>query len=168
VTLVEKGEVIFTWASSVKVARISERIVVKFGHEEDVIMTEHHRLVYLQKHLPSFPAPRPHGVVRVSRHRFLLFTTFIPGANLEKVWPELDDIQKRNVSAQLSTLVSSLRSLPVPDNTPFGSVDGKGCIDRRRWPRASSKPITTIKQFEDFIFSASRVASPVYISSCGT
>lgn len=142
--------------------RISESLAVKLANEEDAIITEYHSLVFLQENLPSFPAPRPHVVVRFGQ-RFLLFTTFIAGTNLEKVWPELDDIQKRSISGQLNILFYSLRSFPFPDNAPFGGVNSSGCKDTRRWLRASSKPITTIDPFEDFIFSASRVASPIYI-----
>jgi len=160
--LVEKGEVLYTWASLVKVVRISEKLIVKFHHDENATATEYHSLLYLQEHMPSFPAPKPHGVVRCDG-LFLLFTTFIPGTTLAKVWLQLDDNQKRSVSAHLDTLFSSLRSLPFPNDTPFGRVDGGGCRDARRWDRVSSKPIMTIEQFEDFIFSASKYASPVYI-----
>lgn len=34
----------------------------------------------------------------------LLFTTFIPGYDLEKVWPQLSDSEKRVISDQLKSL----------------------------------------------------------------
>ena len=49
----------------------------------------HESLKYLQQHLPTFPAPVPHGVVRLGRF-CLLFTGFMPGLGLEKTWSRLD------------------------------------------------------------------------------
>lgn len=159
--LVRDGQVLHTWGSSAKVVRVGEGHVVKATNDETSARTEYHGLKYLQKCLPSFPAPRGHGLIS-SKGLWLLFTTWIPGLTLEKAWSRLEGIQKRNISGQLDTLFSSLRSLPFPENTPLGGIDGQGCRDARRWLRTNSEPITNIEQFEDFIFSASRAASPIY------
>lgn len=150
------------WAASCMVFRVSEGIVAKVTVEKH-LTTEYRTLPYLQEHLPHFPAPRLHGVIRIKQYG-LLFSSFIPGLDLEKVWPQLDDVQKRSVSAQLDKLLVDLRSsLPFPPNTPLGGLEGMGCKDGRRGIRISSKPILDVSQFFDFIFAGSKWASPMYI-----
>lgn len=153
--LLAKSEILYesAWAASVMVFRISESVVVIIA-VEGFEVTEYQSLAYLQEHLPGFPAPRPHGVVRFGIY-CLLFTSFIPGLTLEKVWSQLDDIQKCTISCQLNTLFSELRLLPFPNNIPLGGVQTKGCKDGRRGLRINSKPILNVKQFEDFIFAGS-------------
>ena len=164
VSLLANSEVLYesVWAAFVMVFRISEKIAVKFSRNERSAVTEYQSLSYLEKHLPSFPAPKPHGVVRLGKF-YLLFTAFIPGHNLEKVWPQLSKIEKRNISSQLETLFLTLRSLlPFPDNTPLGGVEGDGCMDLRTAIRFNSEPIMNSRQFEDFVFAGSKTASPMY------
>ncbi|TKW50215.1 hypothetical protein CTA1_12426 [Colletotrichum tanaceti] len=143
------------------VFRLSENIVVKATGDEGSALTEHRSLSYLQKHLPDFPVPKPHGVVRLNKF-YLLFTSFIPGLTLETVWSQLNTAEKHAVSSQLETLLSTLRSLPHPENTPLGGIQGSGCRDGRRGIRLGSNPIADARQFEDFIFAGSDTASPLY------
>ncbi|KAM7191183.1 Protein kinase-like domain containing protein [Rhypophila sp. PSN 637] len=164
VGLLDKSVVLYEgpWAASVMVFQVSGgKIVIKIANERSVI-NEHRSLSYLQQHLPAFPAPRPHGLVRLGNF-CLLFTTFVPGLTLEQAWPQLDNAQKRSISGQLDTLFSSLRKLAFPANTPLGGVQGGGCSDSRRGVRVASEPIMDTKQFEDFIFDGSIRATPVYI-----
>ncbi|KAG6056234.1 hypothetical protein E4U32_005833 [Claviceps aff. humidiphila group G2b] len=132
-------------------ASISEAIIglldniVKAGHESFSI-TEHQTLTYLQEHMPEFPAPRPHGLLRLGIHCFL-FTSYIPGMNLEDAWPELDCSQKQDISQHAS----------------LGDVAGGGCRDLRRAQRVSTKPIKSVAEFQDFIFEGSDTATPVYV-----
>lgn len=158
-----EGEVLYesAWAASVMVFRVSEALVVKIA-EEQYARTEYQSLLYLQEHLPAFPAPNPHGLIRFGTY-CLLFTTFVPGLDLEKAWPQLGESQKRTISRQLDVPFSQLRSLPFPDNMPLGGVHGEGCKDARRGLRVNSEPILDIKQFDDFFFSGSKTASPLYI-----
>lgn len=162
VDLLSKSEVIHEGlcAASVMVFRVAEGIVVKITDEESVV-TEHATLSYLKEHLSTFPAPEPLGVVRFGIF-CLLFTTFIPGLDLERAWPRLDEGQKHSISTQLDTLFSSLRSLPFPENSPLGGVRGEGCKDGRRALRSNADPIMDTAQFDEFIFSGSKTASPLY------
>ncbi|KAL8410433.1 hypothetical protein RB596_000206 [Gaeumannomyces avenae] len=168
--LINQSEVIYEGVSalSVVVLRVSETMVAKVAPAE-YMMNEFRTLLYLEQHLPAFPAPKLHGTVRFGTTH-VLFTTFVPGLDLEKAWPQLDDAQKRSLSGQLDALLTTLRrSLPHPPGTPLGGVGGPGgapgggCKDYRRGPRLSSEPIFTIEQFEDFIFSGVRCATPIYV-----
>ncbi|KJZ69840.1 hypothetical protein HIM_10768 [Hirsutella minnesotensis 3608] len=163
VGILDNSEVLYesAWAASVMVFRINENIVVKAGHAAYSI-TEHRTLTFLQEHLAGFPAPKPHGLIRLGVHCFL-FTSYIAGINLEKAWPQLDCSQKQDISHQLDVLLSELRTLPVPENASIGDVAGGGCRDLRRSQRVSTEPITSVRSFEDFIFSGSNTSSPLYI-----
>ncbi|KAB5542846.1 kinase-like domain-containing protein [Coniochaeta sp. 2T2.1] len=161
VNLLAEAEVLYeVSAASRMVFRLPDGVAVKIANE-DLLATEHASLSYLKDHLPNFPTPKPLGLVRFGI-RCLLFTTFITGLDLERAWPRLDENQKSSISSQLDTLFSKLRSLPFPENMPLGGVSGDGCKDRRRAMRVSSEPILDAGQFEDFIFSGSKTASPLY------
>ncbi|KAG6089065.1 hypothetical protein E4U15_004306 [Claviceps sp. LM218 group G6] len=161
--LLDNSEVLYEspWAASVMVFRINENIVVKAGHESFSI-TEHQTLTYLQENMPDFPAPRPHGLVRLGVYCFL-FTSYIPGIDLEHAWPELDCCQKKDISCQIDVLLAELRSFPVPEKACLGDVAGGACRDLRRLQRVSTKPIKSVVEFEDFIFKGSQHATTVYI-----
>lgn len=143
------------------VVRIGHGIAAKISDKQQS-KNEHSCLQYLQTHLPSFPAPRTHGLIEIGFYS-ITYMTYIPGFDLERAWSEMDVTQKEDISSQLDTLLSSLRSLPFASNTPLGGVHGGGCVDARRGRRISPTPIMSTKEFEDFMFSGSKTASPSYI-----
>lgn len=163
IELLDGSEVLFryTHGFSTLVLRISETVVVKMIRETDNI-TEYTSMQYLHDHMPSIPAPRPHGLVKLSKF-YLIFMSFMPGLSLEGAWHELEDDHKRDISCQLDAILSELRSLPFPENQPLGGVQGEGCKDMRRHIRVSSEPIMTPKDFEDFLFSKPHFGSPIFI-----
>ncbi|KAM4065534.1 phosphotransferase enzyme family protein [Hirsutella rhossiliensis] len=159
--LLDGGELIYQGAGAASaVFRVSQDIVVKITNEESA-STDLGSLLFLQEHLPAFPAPRPHGLIRTGKF-CLLFTTFVPGLDLERAWPRLDDTHKKSIGVQLDRLFTQLRSLSKPSDMPLGGVQGEGCKDARRGLRFNKEPIRDAEQFQDFIFSGSTSASPVY------
>ncbi|KAH7120129.1 kinase-like domain-containing protein [Dactylonectria estremocensis] len=161
IKLLHQSDILYgTNCATSMVLKISTTIAVKITHAEAI--TEYHSLSHLQEHLPTFPAPRPHGLLRFCGFNFL-FMTFVPGIDLEKAWPQLDETQKAAISSQLDALFSELRSLPLSDGAPLGDIQGKGCKDIRRDIRINSNPIWDEETFRDFIFTGSKMASPVYI-----
>ena len=163
ISLLADSEVVYTGlcATIVTVFKVSDTIALKVTTSESAV-TESRTLGYLEELLPDFPAPRPHGLVRFG-HYYLLFTTFMGSHNLKDIWPQLDECQKRDVSTQLDSIISQLRSLPRAHNTSFGSIASGRCVDARRGTRISQHPITSCEQFEDFIFSGTRYATSAYI-----
>ncbi|RDA93700.1 hypothetical protein CP533_4894 [Ophiocordyceps camponoti-saundersi (nom. inval.)] len=157
--LLEQGRVLYK-SPSAMVLEVYHKIAIKITYEN--LTTEHATLSYLQIQLPSLPIPRPHGLVRLGTF-YILFTTLIPGLSLDKIWSPLEESQKQDISHQLDQIFSKLRSLPFPNHHLIGGVDREGCKDIRRGVRTSSEPIEGIKQFEDFIFAGSKIASPLYI-----
>ncbi|KAH6719269.1 hypothetical protein BKA61DRAFT_629988 [Leptodontidium sp. MPI-SDFR-AT-0119] len=161
--LLGRSEVLFQYPHgfSTMVLRASEAIAVKVTRDVDNI-TEYTSMQYLWDQKPSIPAPRPLGLVKMGKF-YLIFMTFISGLDLEEAWPQLEDHQKRDISSQLDVILSDLRSLPFPKNQSLGGVQGEGCKDARRNIRASSTPIMSPKEFEDFIFSNPNCGSSVYL-----
>jgi hypothetical protein len=164
VSLLAESETIFTGlcAAIVTVFRVSDTIALKVTSRNSAV-TESRTLHYLERHLPDFPAPRPHGLIQLGRY-YLLFTTFMGSHNLKEVWPQLDDAQKRGISTQLDSVMSRLRSLPRPENTLLGNVADALCTDLRRGTRSSKQPITSAREFDDFIFSGTKAyATPSFV-----
>ena len=164
IELLDRSEMLFQYAHgcSTMVLRVSDNIVAKLIRDIDNT-TEFSSLQYLEQHAPGIPAPRPSGLVRIGRF-LLMFSSFIPGEDLDKVWPKLDTSQKRDISCQLDAIFSKLRSVPRPADIPLGGVKGEGCKDARRWVRHSKAPIMTPRDFEDFIFASPSTAKPLYVS----
>ncbi|KAI0888288.1 kinase-like domain-containing protein [Annulohypoxylon maeteangense] len=163
IQLLSEAEVIFQtkWGCSTMILLVSDGIVTKISRRSDGT-DEYTALQYLEEHLPSFPAPRPHGMIELE-HFYLMFMTYIPGLDLEKAWPQLNVAQKQDISSQLDALFSELRLLPCLEDSPLGGAQGELCKDARRGLRVASTPITSVKEFEDFVFSGSRSATPVYL-----
>lgn len=84
IDLLANSKVLFegACAASVMVLQVSDNIAVKITSEK-YSTTELASSKYLQDHIPTFPAPQPHGLIQLG-HYNLLFTTLIPGLNLEK------------------------------------------------------------------------------------
>lgn len=123
--------------------------------------TEYTTLQYLEKHMPSIPAPKPLGLIRISGIS-LIFITYIAETYLKKMWTKLDITQKASIQNQLNEILANLRSLPYSNETPFGGVEGESCKDIRKHLRRSTKPIITISDFKDFLFSSSRPNGQVF------
>ncbi|KAI1147154.1 kinase-like domain-containing protein [Nemania diffusa] len=118
----------------------TDELIAKVAARGNSSITKHHSLEYLQEHLPHFPVPRPHGVLR---------------------WDNFDLFQKKAIGSQIRDLLLQLRSLAAPD-IPLSDVKGDGCLDRRRFARTSSGPIMDAERFEDFITVDYRNSSGVY------
>lgn len=129
------------------VLKVTNQIVVKPIRGFDST-TQYSSLQYLQDYSPSIPAPSPLGPVKFGRY-LLMFSSFIPGDDLDKIWPQLDDSQKQDISSQLNSIFSRLRALPRPDK-PLGGLQGERCKDARRDIRICSDPIMTPEEFDKF------------------
>ncbi|OOF94217.1 hypothetical protein ASPCADRAFT_171826 [Aspergillus carbonarius ITEM 5010] len=113
--------------------------------------TEYTTLQYLQQYRPDIPIPEPLGLLR-SNGIVLIFMSYQPGDTLTSVWPTLDKAQKSSIQEQLNNILTDLRSVPFTPGTPLGGIGGEGCKDIRRHLRRSDQPITTIDEFEQFLF----------------
>lgn len=160
--IMHASEVVWTarFPSQKMVFRCAPGIVVKATRCLDDY-TEYTALQYLRQHKPTIPAPRPLGFVKIGSIS-LIFMTHMPSKTLETVWHELDYNQKVSISDQLNAILEDLRSLPHATGF-LGGVAGEGCKDARRQLRKSDKPITTLDEFEDFLFTSPFPGGAVFV-----
>lgn len=145
------------------VGKFGPQIVVKVIRSNSDL-TEYTTLQYLATHKPHLPIPRPHGVIVLDSWAYL-FQTLMPGVRLTEIWPLLEPAQKQSVSVELDYILSDLRRIEKPANTPLGGVSGEGCKDGRRHVRVSPRPLYTAKEFWNFQYSDPHVGSSVYLES---
>jgi hypothetical protein len=58
---------------------------------------------------------------------------------LREVWAQLNLAQKTSIQDQLNKILTDLRSLTCPDETPLGGVAGEGCKVARRHLQQGTK-----------------------------
>lgn len=124
--------------------------------------TEYTSMLYLEKHHPEIPAPRPKGLLAIEGTAYI-FMSYIPGITLNRVWKNLCEGQKISIRNQLDQILLKLRDFHHPEGMPLGGVCEEGCKDTRRHTRYSKAPIFNDAGFDDFIFSNPHFGSPVYI-----
>lgn len=124
--------------------------------------TEYTTLQYLERHKPDIPAPRPLGYARMSGIN-LIFQTYKPSTTLAAVWPHIDGDEKASIRDQLNAIIADLRSIPYAAGSTFGGVAGEGCKDIRRHLRKSDKPIRSLLEYEEFLFSSPHPRGQVFI-----
>lgn len=138
----------------------SDMVVKMIPNFED--FTEYTTLQHLRRQAPDIPIPEPLGLM-TSKQTAYIFMSYIPGPNLESVWAQLPSEQKLSISNQLAGILLRLRQIQIPKDCTFGGVGGEGCKDSRRHTRISQKPIRSLADFEDFIFSNPLFGGSVYI-----
>lgn len=143
------------------VFKCSAEIVVKAVDNMEHY-AEYTALQYLDRHKSNIPVPKPLGLVRMSGIS-LIFMSYMGSVSLAKVWHTLDTCQKTSISNQLNTILQDLRTLPFTEGTPLGGVAGEGCRDLRRHVRVSETPITTLEDFETFLFSSPHPGGNVFV-----
>lgn len=138
-------------STSRKILRIANDIVVKIGQGLD--LNELATLQYIKAYVPLIPVPHPLGALQVGRLTYI-FMSYVPGVTLESCWHNLTPDQKQDVTIQLNSLLSLLRSPPHATGTPLGSLSEDHCCkDTRMSTHFSSSMIFTESDFNDFLVS---------------
>ncbi|KZF22383.1 hypothetical protein L228DRAFT_283534 [Xylona heveae TC161] len=155
--LLKRGEVL-SQVLQRAVVRIAPDIVVKVCRGTDV--TEAANLAHIHACTSQtdkiISVPETLGMIQIGKRSYL-FTTFVPGVPLDRVWANLTLAKKEHIQQQLNSFFLELRSLPLPSKDGFlGSGDDPSsfhCQDRRRWLRTSAGPIVNEAQFNDFLLT---------------
>lgn len=123
--------------------------------------TEYTTLQFLEAQSPAISAPKAHGVIIVG-NVWYMFMSLVPGANLESVWQDLTDSQKRSVSSDLNSLLVGVHNLPFEHGSALGGVAGQGCKDTRRHIRVATAPIHSSEALWEFMYGSARNKDTVY------
>ncbi|KAM7206003.1 Protein kinase-like domain containing protein [Rhypophila sp. PSN 637] len=120
--------------------------------------TEYSALQYLAEHAPDFPAPKPHGFLKLGEYRFILMS-YIPSTTLRSVWSTLSHDNKLSIQLQLDQLFARLREIKQPKGGRLGGAGGEGVHDMHAWVEHNNSEtiMTTATEFRDFQFSIKAV-----------
>ncbi|CAL1714669.1 unnamed protein product [Somion occarium] len=148
-SLVQEGKCLHQLGSR-SIVKLNDSVVMKMGrnlgHEEESI------LQYVAKHT-SIPVPTPLGSFDVGETSCVLFS-YVPGEQLDKRWPSLQDHQKISIRRQLDEMMVQLRRLPHPSGTPLGSLSRPHvCKDIHMFSITSSPNIMDMTTFHNFLIS---------------
>ncbi|KAG5660152.1 hypothetical protein KAF25_003674 [Fusarium avenaceum] len=109
------------WSFPGGVIVIRDIYVVKYG-KWGVTEYEGNALLFIEKHL-RIGAPRLYAMYRDEPSGcFYLIMEYIPGVNLESVWPHLSNESKSSVTIQLKDMFDQMRALEPPKNF-IGGID---------------------------------------------
>lgn len=109
--------------STAKIVAVNDNVVAKFGI--GVRAWEGQALIYLEREVPSVPAPRLYAMYKDSNELFLLMQR-APGASLDSVWDSLKGSEKDSIFATLESVFQALRAAECPWPNFIGSLDGGG------------------------------------------
>ncbi|KFY90543.1 hypothetical protein V500_05147 [Pseudogymnoascus sp. VKM F-4518 (FW-2643)] len=100
--------------------------------------------------------PLDQRILAHASQRTYCFMSRANGVTLESVWPSLTTAHKLSVQNQLNTLFRILRAAPASQQDGegeqrIGSFTSTTCKDTRRSQRATTAPIRTEAEFNDFL-----------------
>ncbi|KAL3462788.1 kinase-like domain-containing protein [Aspergillus heterothallicus] len=106
-----------------KVVAINDEVVVKFGR--GVKAYEGQVLIFLQRYLPTIPAPRLYAMYEdAETDETFLIMQRIPGQQLDVIWPTLTESEKDDIVCKLRTIFDYIRDVQCPKPDFFGGLDG--------------------------------------------
>jgi len=129
-------------------------LVVKRVRRDLIALQEAANVQHIHK-LTRIPAPH---VIRVYPHlqSAYIFMSRVPGVALQDVWHTMSSSTKQEITAQLRTIMTDLRSVSPASPCLFGSIESHICLDARLITRVtvgSNGPITSEDQFNKFIMT---------------
>ncbi|OAX80256.1 hypothetical protein ACJ72_05416 [Emergomyces africanus] len=131
------------------VVQLDHRVVVKLG--PNISLTDVDMTAHIQRYSTDIPLPLPLGVLSLGGIIYT-FMRRIDGCSLDKLWPDLTDIEKCSVRDQLNLILEKLRSLPLPDQY-LGGGSPPQCVDCRIAKRTSPLSMESETQFNEFLLS---------------
>ncbi|KLJ05433.1 hypothetical protein EMPG_11079 [Blastomyces silverae] len=131
------------------VVQLNHHVVVKLG--PNISLTDADMTAHIQSHSTDIPVPQSLGVLSLGGITYS-FMRRINGCSLDKLWPDLTDIEKCSVRDQLDLILEKLRSLPLP-NQYLGGGNPPQCVNCSMAKRTSPLFIESETQFNEFLLS---------------
>ncbi|EME80733.1 uncharacterized protein MYCFIDRAFT_35254 [Pseudocercospora fijiensis CIRAD86] len=108
----------------------------------------------------EIPVPEIFGWRTYNAHNFV-YMSLIHGQTLRKAWPSLTEADQARICEQLSSVVSSLRSITRgPTEKVIGSISGGPVTDKYFKPDYEGGPFAKICDFHDWIYAAATRQQP--------
>ena len=104
-----------------KVVAVNDKIVMKFGG--GIEAWEGQALLYLEREVPSVPAPRLYAIYQDDEETFLVMQR-IPGVPLDTIWSSLSEVEKGSIVEQLRLIFQTMRAVECPWPDFLGGLDG--------------------------------------------
>lgn len=101
----------------------------------------------------GIPAPSVHDVHSASNGEGRIRMDYIEGQSLDKLWPDMCAVQRKEVTRQLREIVEKMRCVVPPPNL-IGACDGTEIRDTRLYFTYHSAPCHDEGGFNDFLLSS--------------
>ncbi|KAF4504035.1 hypothetical protein G6O67_008655 [Ophiocordyceps sinensis] len=101
----------------------------------------------------GIPAPSVHDVHSTSDGEGRIRMDYIQGQSLDKLWPDMCAIQRKDVARQLREIVERMRSVAPPPHL-IGACDGTEIRDTRLYFTYHSAPCHDEGGFNEFLLSS--------------
>ncbi|KAJ7204636.1 kinase-like domain-containing protein [Mycena haematopus] len=129
------------------IMRVSRTLIIKSTRHTK--LTEALNLDYVAANT-TIPVPRVHEVFKDRRGRLYLLMDYMDGTELEKVWKNLQPVDRLAIVRQLCEFIDQLRRLEPPHPGAVEAVDGTACKDFRIRSDGFG-PFNSVAEFETFL-----------------
>ncbi|KAI0046552.1 kinase-like protein [Auriscalpium vulgare] len=130
--------------ASTQIHRISDSFLVKYGPFVNAL--EAKTMKFVQEHT-TIPVPTVH-LVFISNGKTYIVMDYIPGADVQHLWPSLSSSQRQSIVAQVAHYLHELR-----DITPQSSIPGpiaQGLCYGRWFPSYGAGPFQSHSQLVEW------------------
>ncbi|KAM3422418.1 hypothetical protein BST61_g2769 [Cercospora zeina] len=138
-------------------------LAVKFGPSDYLRFEEAQAMIAIRQTFPGgeIPVPEVFGW-RTHGTQSFIYMSLIEGKTLRQAWKELTTVDKKEICAGLSKMVSLLRSIEQEcmENQFIGSVSGGVLQDRFFRVDYEKGPFYDIKSFNDWLLAAATRQTP--------
>lgn len=145
-------------ADVIKIEKLN--LAIKTDSQAHLNLEEAQTLWAIRKAFPNgeIPVPEVFGW-RKYEDRVFIYMSLVPGETLRDVWPSLTEGDKASLQNQLKHIIGGLRNLKQSPEI-IGSVRGGPLQDRFFRIDGEKGPLSSIKQFNDWLFAIATRQDP--------
>ncbi|KAK7948504.1 uncharacterized protein PG986_009390 [Apiospora aurea] len=153
------SEVLLDDSASIRLAKVQEKFVMKFGVHVDPI--EAHNMLHVTKST-MVPIPKVYAIYQRPKGRkaiTYILMQYVPGETLMNLWGSLDQARKTAIARTLRTYFDQLRQLPHPGY--FGNIMGGPPLDDMFSATVGASEVikTSVATEDEFIDAIVRIYS---------
>lgn len=121
-----------------RIVRLSQTLVLKGGLNARPCEASILKLVGA-KGGSTIAVPKVHRVLNIETEnvyfgcRCLIVMDFVEGRSVEECWEHLNEAERADVVTQVASMITTLQSIPVPQQQQPGPVNCRTCLARGFW-----------------------------------